>query len=255
MTNIETTGSGGSRRSKSRLAIIRDYFLGGRGDHDEFDTYRDPKLYDRGAHSSLYRRDNLARGVADVVLRNFPENRDKRILDIGAGTGILSLELARRDMQVVALDLFQLPLEHLNDKAAQEGMAERVQPVRADMNEGLPFADESFPAVVSLRATRYIRNFGRWLSEAHRVLEPGGRLVLPVFAVDLVPWKRHSELGWRQPTTTGSVIDAMQSVGLQVNLEESQRYSRAADTALGNREVPFYYRPTFVVAEKPQAAA
>src|SRR5687768_1395414 len=91
---------------KSRAAIIRDYFIGGRG--GEFDTYRDPELYDKGAHSRLYRRDNLARGVADVALAHLsPEQSNTNILDIGAGTGILSLELAGRNYTVTALDLFK----------------------------------------------------------------------------------------------------------------------------------------------------
>jgi SAM-dependent methyltransferase len=238
-------------KNKSRLAIIRDYFIGGSG--REFDTYRDPELYDKGAHSHLYRRDNLARGVADVAVAHMPHGEETKILDIGAGTGILSLELARRNHDVTALDLFAPQLQRLGKKAAEAALSGNITPVQADMNQGFPFADDSFGSVVSLRATRYINNFDNWLGEVHRVLEPGGSFVLPVFAVDTVPWKRNSEAGIHQPTTHNHVMAAIINAGFEVDEAASSRYSDAVDLSLGERDVPIYYKPNFVVAEVPTA--
>lgn len=237
---------------KSRLKIIAHYFTGGGG--REFDTYRNPNLYDQGAHSKLYRRDNLARGVADVVGARLSTALRANILDIGAGTGILTLELANRDHTVTALDLFPEPLERLHEKAARIGRAAQVKTVQHDMNEGsLPFKDDQFDTVVSLRANRYIQDFDNWVGEARRVLKPGGRFILPVFIIDAIPWRRHSNLGWHQPTGVSRLAETVAASGLIVN-EAELRYAEAVSTNLGERDVPLYYRPTFIVAENPPAA-
>lgn len=237
----------GNSHHKSRPAIIFDYFIGRNG--REFDTYRDPELYDKGAHSRLYRRDNLARGVADVTERHMTHGHKTNILDVGAGTGILSLELAGRNYTITAMDLFASQLDRLRQKAEQQQLTKKIIPVQADMNAGFPFKDDTFGVVVSLRASRYVKNFRSWLDETHRVLEPGGSLVLPVFPVDTVPWKRNSDDGMFQPTSHYGVMHAIIEAGFEIDGPASTRYSRAVDQGFGRRDVPFYYKPTFIVAE------
>ncbi len=237
-------------KPKARVAIILDYFIG-RGDH-EFDTYHDPELYDKGAHSRLYRRDNLARGVTDVIEQHVPYGHKTKLLDVGAGTGILSLELAGRNYTVSAMDLFASQLDRLKQKAEELGLSEKVSPIEADMNNEFPFEDDEFGAVVSLRANRYVKDFDRWLSEAHRVVGSGGMLVLPVFAVDTVPWKRNSDKGIHQPTTHKGIMRAIMNAGYKIVDQASVSYTQAVDQNLDFRDVPFYYKPNFVVAEVQQ---
>lgn len=237
------------RTWKPSLSIFLHYFTGGEG--GEYDTYRNPNQYDERQHSLLYRRDNLARGVADVLENNFPYTGDTEILDLGAGTGILTLELARRGgKSVTGLDLFPLPLEKLREKAHAEGLDTRINTVQGDMNDFLPFEDNSFHTIVSLRATRFVTNFDNWLDEARRVLKPDGGFVLPVFAVDTIPWKRHSNRGIFQPTRFKDVRRVIESNGFIINDKTSLHYDRAVDLTRGKRDVPFYYKPAFIVAQK-----
>ena len=237
-----------AKKRKSRISILLHYFTGGGG--KEFEVYKNPDQYDDGAHSKLYQRDNLARGVADVIEINVPNMQNTSILDIGAGTGIFSLELARRGFVVIALDLFSEPLNKLNEKAKTEGLVSQVKIVQGDMNLSWPFDDNSFSSVVSLRATRYINDFDAWLGEVYRVLKPHGTFVLPVFFVDTIPWKRHSYKGFHQKTSVRAIMNSIIYAGFVVDAEASQKYTKVVDKSRGAREVPFYYQPTFIVAKK-----
>jgi 2-polyprenyl-3-methyl-5-hydroxy-6-metoxy-1,4-benzoquinol methylase len=62
-----------------------------------------------------------------------------RVLDVGAGTGSLSLPLARLGYQVTALDLSLGMLERLRLRAADEGLGIEIVEGRAESPPQLPF--------------------------------------------------------------------------------------------------------------------
>jgi SAM-dependent methyltransferase len=53
-----------------------------------------------------------------------------------------------------------------------------LQMLQADLNHSLPFADQSFQCVFGFSVLEHLVNGCRFLQESHRVLKPGGRLVL-----------------------------------------------------------------------------
>jgi SAM-dependent methyltransferase len=53
-----------------------------------------------------------------------------------------------------------------------------LQIVQVDLNHPLPFADRSFQCVFGFSVLEHLVNGCRFLQESHRVLKPGGRLVL-----------------------------------------------------------------------------
>lgn len=89
---------------------------------------------------------------------------DGRVLDLGCGTGHSFRELAPRE--TVGVDV---------EPAALAGQ-ERETHV-ADMRR-LPFADGSFPSVLSVHSIEHVPDPGRALAEVVRVLARGGRAVL-----------------------------------------------------------------------------
>jgi demethylmenaquinone methyltransferase/2-methoxy-6-polyprenyl-1,4-benzoquinol methylase len=108
----------------------------------------------------------------------------RRVLDLCCGTGDLTVMLARRgggSTRVVGADYSGGMLAVARRKLRREGLARRVEFVRADAGE-LPFADASFDAVGIGFAFRNLtfRNprRERHLTEMLRVLRPGGRLVI-----------------------------------------------------------------------------
>jgi demethylmenaquinone methyltransferase/2-methoxy-6-polyprenyl-1,4-benzoquinol methylase len=106
-----------------------------------------------------------------------------QVLDLGCGSGDLTLELARLSpiTEITALDFSQAMLNQAGCKLNGTDMASRIRLVRANA-AALPFADEVFEAVVSSFALRNMTyhnaQAGRHLSEMARVLRKGGRLVV-----------------------------------------------------------------------------
>ena len=107
-----------------------------------------------------------------------------RVLDLCAGTGDLAIELARRcaEARIVALDFVAPMLERARDKCRNAGLADRVLPLCGDALR-LPFCDGAFDVVAVAFGLRNISPVEAALSEAARVIRPGGRLLILEFAL------------------------------------------------------------------------
>jgi ubiquinone/menaquinone biosynthesis C-methylase UbiE len=102
--------------------------------------------------------------------------RFERSLEIGAGTGYFSLNLARTGVvgNAVCTDISPGMLRTLQDNARRIGVP--VQTVTADA-EDLPLPDESFDLVFGHAVLHHLPHLPLAFSEFHRVLRPGGTLV------------------------------------------------------------------------------
>ena len=101
----------------------------------------------------------------------FPKLRG-RVLELGAGTGV-NLPLYRGGARVIALDASADMLA----RAARRPSQASVALVRADAQH-LPFSSDAIDTVSGALVFCSISSPERGLSEARRVLQPGGRLVL-----------------------------------------------------------------------------
>lgn len=107
-----------------------------------------------------------------------------RLLEIGAGTGVVTRALAAvlpAETSIVATDLNPAMLQ----QAAALGTARDVEWRQADAAQ-LPFADASFDAAVCQFAVMFFADKPRAFSEVRRVLRPGAVFVFSV-------WDRLSE--------------------------------------------------------------
>ena len=94
-------------------------------------------------------------------------------LDVGCGTGFLSLELARRGHRVSGIDFAPQMLAEARKKAAAQGVAVRFEEGDA---EQLPFAEGSFDLVMTRHVLWTLPHPEQAIDEWIRVLRPGGRL-------------------------------------------------------------------------------
>ena len=113
---------------------------------------------------------------------------DERVLDLGCGRGAVLLMAAQHltTGRAVGVDLWRTvdqsgnSAEATQRNAVAEGVADRVELHTADMT-ALPFEDNSFDVVLSSLAIHNISGRAgreKAISEAVRVLRPGGRLMI-----------------------------------------------------------------------------
>lgn len=112
------------------------------------------------------------------------------LLDVGCGTGTFDAMLAASPLRarVVGLDYAPAMCEVAFDKARHARVADRLRYVAAD-SEHLPFADDSFDAVTCSNSFHHYPHQQGVVREMHRVLRPGGRLLLiDGFRDNVVGW-------------------------------------------------------------------
>ena len=101
----------------------------------------------------------------------------ERILDVGCGPGFYVAELCDRvgpTGHVAGVDLSRPMLALATSRVAERDNVELAEaPATA-----LPFADGSFDAAVSVQVLEYVADLAGALGELHRVIRPGGRVVV-----------------------------------------------------------------------------
>jgi 2-polyprenyl-3-methyl-5-hydroxy-6-metoxy-1,4-benzoquinol methylase len=100
----------------------------------------------------------------------------ERVLDVGCGEGWFAVELARAGAAVMGIDVAEEPLRRARERGA--GLSPELDLRLVDADGPWPVDDASFDAVWAGETIEHVADTGGWLSQARRVLRPGGRLLL-----------------------------------------------------------------------------
>lgn len=113
------------------------------------------------------------KSLAEAFLRLLPP---MVIADLGAGDGSLSLLLAQRATRVFAFDSSPRMLDVGREQAQRNGI-QNVEFRQGDLEE-LPIDDASVDLAFFSQSLHHAAHPSRALGEAHRILRPGGRIVI-----------------------------------------------------------------------------
>ena len=106
-----------------------------------------------------------------IVLREFPEGKGLKVLDIGTGPGFFAINLAKRGYEVTAVDYTPAMLEEAKRNAGVYRDSIRFMQMDA---QKLTFSDETFDVVISRNLTWNLENPQKAYKEWRRVLKKDG---------------------------------------------------------------------------------
>jgi ubiquinone/menaquinone biosynthesis C-methylase UbiE len=129
-----------------------------------YDRYRGPVFFEPFAH-------DIADCLADLRAGN--------LLEIAAGTGIVTRVLAHALPETVSITASDISQAMLDFAAAQPGLA-RISWKQADAL-ALPFDDKAFDAVLCQFGVMFFPDKVTGYRETRRVLKPNGRFVFNVW--------------------------------------------------------------------------
>jgi demethylmenaquinone methyltransferase/2-methoxy-6-polyprenyl-1,4-benzoquinol methylase len=130
---------------------------------------------------------SLGRDVAwrKRIAHWLPQGQNLRLLDLATGTADVPLMLSQTTDQigsVVGMDRAAQMLDIARHKAEVQTVSVPLRLVHAD-GQFIPAADESFDVVTVAFGIRNLVNPLRGLEEMHRVLRPGGRVLILEFSI------------------------------------------------------------------------
>lgn len=105
-----------------------------------------------------------------------------RVLEVAAGTGLVTRALASRAKEVVATDYSAAMVAALEQRV-RDAALDNVRCQQADIY-ALPFEPESFDVVVAANVLHLVPELPAALVALRRVLRAGGRLIVPTFCHD-----------------------------------------------------------------------
>ncbi|MEZ4611653.1 MAG: methyltransferase domain-containing protein [Caldilineaceae bacterium] len=184
------------------------------------------------------------------------------VLDLGAGTGGLAMQLAKRaDVTVVGIDISPAMLERAELERLQgdRKLARRVD-FRLAAAQQLPFRNERFDAVTCRLMLHLNRKPERILAEIWRVLKPGGILVLADLRSDDDPVKRATQNAIEEKRNPAHIAarskqqyrDLVAEAGFAINEEAEATFERALDEWLA--EFPAEDSQAIIVREMIEAS-
>jgi ubiquinone/menaquinone biosynthesis C-methylase UbiE len=100
----------------------------------------------------------------------------RHIADLGAGEGTLSQLLAQRAEKVIAVDLSPKMVDYAQSLAAANGLHNLE--FRLGDIENPPIEDSTIDLAILSQALHHAENPQRAIDSAHRILRPGGRLII-----------------------------------------------------------------------------
>lgn len=151
-----------------------------------------------------------------AMLQQIPSDlSNMRLLDAGCSTGWYSAQFLQRGAVVTSVDISSEMIKHTKSL-----LGDRANVLHLDLEQALPFADESFDWIVSSLTLHYLKDWRRVFEEFHRVLRPGGSFLMSI----------------HHPLTDLKLLDRVDYFATELIVDAWKKEGRTF-------RVPFYRRP------------
>lgn len=189
------------------------------------DKVRDTFNQMANAYEHSVDSDNLynAEYERPAMMERVPENlAGKKVLDAGCAAGWYTLQLMNRGAEAVAIDMSPEMAE-----AAKRRVGGHAQVLCLDLEEALPFEDQSFDLILSSLTLHYLKDWAGTFTEFRRVLKPGGRFLFSI----------------HHPLTDIRLLDKPEYFSTELIIDEWRKEGKTF-------KVPFYRRPLNEIVNK-----
>ena len=210
-------------------------------------------------------------GYVNVLLPLLNISKDDTVIDVGSGTGALSLPLARTAKKVYAFDMSKASLDIVIERAKQEGL-DNIEPLQGDWNQVDPqklpqcdiaIASRSLPGGKDIARSIWAMNeaadlacYITWRVRGHDQLD---RDISEIIGIDIDYSPEHAilynvieSMGIHPNVTTFTIAHEREYESLEdayfqivrsreVNSENAQKVMQLLDEKLTHRDDRLYY--------------
>lgn len=137
-------------------------------------------------HCGLYKKGQFSpfpiskaqRTMEDKLYTRLKLKPGATVLDAGAGSGYVAMYMARKDLNVQAIDITPIHVEDAKKNVKANGLEDKISIQLDDYHNLITFSDRSFDAIYTMEAFVHADDPIKVLSNFFRLLKPGGVLVL-----------------------------------------------------------------------------
>lgn len=122
-------------------------------------------------------------GWRKKAIRMLKKENPKHILDVATGTGDMALMACKmlNPDKITGIDISEGMLELGRKKIEKEGLKDKINLHIGD-SEAINYSENTFDAVMVAFGVRNFENLEKGLAEMHRVLKPGGQMIILEFS-------------------------------------------------------------------------
>lgn len=158
--------------------------------------------------------------LTDLMIENAGLEPGLRLLDVGCGSGTQACRLAEdHGIEVLGITTAEVGIEESTARAASRGITTATFELRDGTANGLP--DHSFDRVWALESSHLMPDRTAFVSEAARVLRPGGRFVM----CDIV---RKREIGFAELRSRRDEFAVLREAFGSARMDPVESYAQTA---------------------------
>jgi ubiquinone/menaquinone biosynthesis C-methylase UbiE len=132
------------------------------------------------------------RALLDLVVRNSGVRRGTKVLDIGCGTGLLSLKfLKAADCSITAVDNSKEMMAFFQDKIKKLGLGKQIVCKLMDA-DSIKFPPNTFDIAASTVTLHHLKEKLNPIRKIYKILKPGGRFIIG--DIDMDTTGRHTDI-------------------------------------------------------------